>query len=165
MLAAHTRCMSPIRELRLDDQADFEVLTACVTELYVELFGASAAPDAAAWERVRQQVTEPSGAKHWAFVACDDADQPIAFVTLAEAFAVFARGRYGIINELWVRADARSSGVGADVIQFVRAFAQQRGWLRVDVSAPLDPKWDRSVAFYQRQGFEPTGRKLKLRVK
>lgn len=151
------------RELRLDDDVDFGLLQACIGSLYSELFGPSAVPDAGAWARLREQRAGAT-AKHWSFVACDDAAKPLAFVMLAESFAVFAGGRYGIINELWVRPDARSAGAGARVIEFVREFARRQGWVRVDVSAPQDPKWDRSVAFYRRQGFEPTGRKLKLRI-
>ncbi|HTV24316.1 MAG TPA: GNAT family N-acetyltransferase [Polyangiaceae bacterium] len=156
--------LPPLRELHLDDPADVELLKACIGALYSELFGPSAVPDAAAWARLCEQNAGGSTPKHWSFVACDDAAKPLAFVMLAESFAVFARGRYGIINELWVHPDARSSGAGARVIEFVRAFARLQGWVRVDVSAPQDPRWDRSVAFYRAQGFVPTGRKLKILV-
>jgi hypothetical protein len=48
--------MPVMRELRLDDEADFGLLVACVGNLYSELFGSSAVPDAAAWDGLRQQV-------------------------------------------------------------------------------------------------------------
>ena len=156
--------LPPLRQLDLDDDADFALLSTCIAALYSELFGPSAVPDADAFRRVREQGRASSTSKHWSFVARDEGAEPRAFVMLAESFAVFAGGRYGIINELWVHPDRRSAGAGAQMIAFVRAFARRHGWLRVDVSAPEDPQWDRSVAFYRRQGFEPTGRKLKLRI-
>lgn len=70
----------------------------------------------------------------------------------------------GATPRRWVRSDARSAEVGAQAIEFVRAFGAQQGWRRLDVSAPPDAKWDRTVAFYRKQGFEIAGRKLKYRL-
>jgi GNAT superfamily N-acetyltransferase len=151
-----------MRELRLVDEADFQLMASCIGKLYAELFGPSAVPNAALLARLQQQIA--GSPAHWAFVGCGDDGEPVAFVTVGESFAVFASGLYGIINELWVRSDARSAGLGAEVIEFVKAFARQRGWRRLDVSAPADPRWDRSYAFYQQIGFTFTGRKLRIMV-
>jgi GNAT superfamily N-acetyltransferase len=99
---------------------------------------------------------------HWAFVGDHGGPEPLVFATLAESFAVFAGGRYGIINELWVHEGSRSAGVGGLMIEHLAEFGRRRGWKRIDVSAPQDPKWDRSLAFYLARGFQQTGRKLKL---
>jgi GNAT superfamily N-acetyltransferase len=151
--------MVSMRELRLRDESDFQLMASCIGKLYAELFGEGTVPKAEVLARLREQIDEEPA--YWAFVAHDEAGELLAFVTLAESFAVFASGRYGIINELWVRGDRRSAGVGADVIDFAKAFAKRRGWQRIDVSAPADPRWDRSYAFYQRIGFVFTGRKLR----
>ncbi len=150
-----------IRQLALDDPADLELLFGGIEQLFTELFGASAAPEAGTGARVRQQLAERP-AQFWAFLATDDAGRPLALLTLAESFAVFAHGYYGIINELWVRSDARSRGVGARMLEHCQAFARDRGWQRIDVSAPPNPAWDRSFAFYLQRGFVHTGRKLRF---
>ena len=89
---------------------------------------------------------------------------PICLATLAESFSFFARGHYGIINELWVRSDARSRGAGARMIEHCAELGRKRGWRRIDVSAPADSKWDRSFEFYRKRGFLLTGRKLKYMI-
>lgn len=147
-----------IRQLNLSSAADFAQLALHIERLYAELFGARAVPSRSDLEHLRERLPADD---HWAFLIEDAERAPAAFFTLAEAFAVFARGEYGIINELWVRPDVRSRGVGALALEHCRAFGKERGWKRIDVSAPASAEWDRSYEFYRRQGFELTGRKLK----
>jgi GNAT superfamily N-acetyltransferase len=153
--------MLHIRELNLQSRSDYEILVTHIAHLYAELFGASHVPSADAMEDWRAQLHADEPA-HWAFVGDRGGGSPIVFATLAESFAVFAGGRYGIINELWVAAETRSAGVGALMIDHLAEFGRQRGWKRLDVSAPQDPRWDRSLEFYLARGFARTGRKLKL---
>lgn len=156
----HNPAMLTFRELDLAQDDDFEQLALHVERLYTELFGAEAVPARSELRRLQAEAATRASS-HWAWVARDGASSPAAFFTLAEAFAIFARGRYGIINELWVRPDVRSQGVGALVLDHCRAFGVERGWRRIDVSAPASAKWDRSFEFYEKRGFVPTGRKLK----
>ena len=102
--------MLTFRELDLAKDEDFEQLALHVERLYTELFGAAAVPTPSDLGRLRDEATTRAPS-HWAWVARDAASAPAAFFTLAEAFAIFARGRYGIINELWVRPDVRRNGV------------------------------------------------------
>jgi GNAT superfamily N-acetyltransferase len=153
--------MLNIRELNLRSRSDYEILVTQIAHLYAELFGASHVPSAQAMGDLQEQLHADAPA-HWAFVGVDADSAPVVFATLAESFAVFAGGRYGILNELWVRGDSRSTGIGAMMIEHLAEFGRQRGWRRMDVSAPQDPKWDRSVEFYLARGFQRTGRKLKL---
>jgi len=140
---------------------DFEILLACIGNLYRELFGEGAVPTAELRTKLARQLADRPA--HWAFVGTQTGhEEPIAFFTLAESFAVFAHGRYGILNELWVAPQWRSQGVGELAIANAAEFGRTRDWERIDVTAPPDARWDRTFAFYQRHGFTPTGRKLKL---
>jgi GNAT superfamily N-acetyltransferase len=151
--------MADIRELDLQDDRDFELMVVHIEKLYTELFGPSAVPSLQDLALLRDQLeARPTS---WVFLARDADLEPVALVTLAESFAVFAGGRYGIIGELWVRGDARSQGAGARMIEHCKSFGRARGWKRIDVSAPADPKWQRSFDFYIKRGFTFTGRKLK----
>lgn len=96
-----------------------------------------------------------------AFLATD-AGSPIGVVTVAEAVAVYADGRYGIISELYIEPEYRSQGVGAQLLRAVQSEARSRGWSRIEVTAPPGSRWDRSVAFYKQNGFVFAGPKLKL---
>ncbi len=152
------------RILDLSSDDDFAIFQRQSGKLYTELFGAAFVPSASAYASVREQA-RVAATPNWCFVgesATDD--EPVAFFTLAESFALFAGGRYLILGELWVHPAHRSRGVGEAVVEFCRGFCRERGYRRVDVTAPPDPKWDRSFQFYVKRGFSPTGRKLKLMI-
>ena len=91
------------------------------------------------------------------------ADGEIAGIaTVVESFAIYANGPYGVINEMYVAPPYRSQGVGARLIAAVKDLAARRGWIRIDVTAPESPAWDRTRRFYESQGFVFTGPKLKF---
>jgi GNAT superfamily N-acetyltransferase len=56
----------------------------------------------------------------------------------------------------------RSVGVGRLLLDAVKAYGRERGWSRIDVTAPESPRWDRTRRFYEREGFTFTGPKLKF---
>ena len=149
-----------IRELMLPQDQPW--IWEGIAALYQELFDADAMPDAVARAQIEAQWQSYAD-QHWAFGAFDS-EQLIGFFTLAQSFALFANGPYGIINELWVHADHRSAGLGRRLLHAIEAFARQKGWARVDVSTPVEPRWDRSYQFYRNNGYWPTGHKLKLPI-
>jgi GNAT superfamily N-acetyltransferase len=99
-----------------------------------------------------------------AFIARDENDLPIGVITLAECFAIYAGGNYGIINELHVSPNVRSQKVGKELLDAVKEYARKKGWKRIDVTAPPGQKWERAVRFYEREGFVFTGPKLRFTV-
>lgn len=128
--------------------------------LYSELFGREAIPSEDVFNNIFTQMEAP-GNNHEAYCLKEN-NETIAFFTLGESFSIFAHGNYGIINELWVNDKFRSKGVGKAVINEILKIGAERNWKRIDVSAPPDEKWDRTVNFYQKNGFTLTGRKLKV---
>jgi len=127
--------------------------------LYSELFGSDAVPGDDVFEDIFRQHQE-ANIYHVAYGLMQE-NEVLAFFTLSEAFSVFAHGRYGVLNELWVHKDYRSQGLGQLVIEKVRELGRSRSWKRIDVTAPPGSDWDRTFEFYQRNGFKLTGRKLK----
>ncbi|MFN7971716.1 MAG: GNAT family N-acetyltransferase [Acidobacteriota bacterium] len=87
---------------------------------------------------------------------------PVGILTLSTAFAIYANGEYGVIDEMFVVPAHRSRGVGARLVEAAREIGKERGWTRIDVTAPESERWDRTRRFYERQGFTFTGPKLKL---
>ena len=111
--------------------------------------------------RARSWLTE---GKYHVLLARDGVQpEPLGFLALYESFALYAGGSFGTIPELFVRLAYRSNGVGAALLSEAKRAGQAKGWRRLEVTTPPLPQFDRTLAFYQRQGFSISGgRKLKL---
>ena len=82
-----------------------------------------------------------------------------------ESYALYTEGVYGTIPEFYVSPSHRSKGVGAALMKEARRIGQSRGWRRIEVTTPPLPQFDRTMAFYQREGFSIFGGwKLKLEL-
>lgn len=110
-----------------------------------------------------RRLWETNPERMHAVIAYDDTE-PIGLLTLTEGYAVYANGSYGIISEMYVIPAARSSGVGQNMIERAVEIGRQRGWSRIDVTAPESTVWDRTVRFYQGCGFRFAGPKLKRKL-
>ncbi len=97
-----------------------------------------------------------------ALVAHEPGGGPIGVATVVESFAIYANGTYGIINEMYVAPSHRSSGVGRRLVRAAKDWGRERGWKRIEVTAPESPRWARTRGFYEREGFTFAGPKLKL---
>ena len=101
---------------------------------------------------------------YMAFLA-RDGDVPVGFLALYQSYALYTEGIYGTIPEFYVRPACRSQGVGSMLLKQARGFGQSRGWRRLEVTTPPLPEFDRTLAFYEREGFSISGgRKLKLEL-
>jgi len=100
--------------------------------------------------------------KYFVFVAQSTHTGPVGFVALAESHALYAAGTFGTIPEFFVRPEFRSQNVGLRLMEQAATFGQSRGWTRLEVTTPPLPQFEKTLAFYEREGFAITGgRKLK----
>ena len=97
----------------------------------------------------------------WALLAYGQAEEPCGLVTLNECAAIYAGGRFGEIPELFVVPEYRSGGVAAALVKSAVDFAEAQGWPRIEVGAPDQPRWQRTMSFYLKQGFVEVGPRLK----
>ena len=97
-----------------------------------------------------------------AIVARDPNGSLLGVLTLCEAFAIYANGSYGIIDEMYVVSKARSAGVGAALLEAALDVARERRWSRLDVTAPESADPAGAWHFYESHGFTFAGPKLKL---
>jgi GNAT superfamily N-acetyltransferase len=96
------------------------------------------------------------------FCARTESGEPVGFIALYESNALYAEGAFGTIPELYVRPAYRGGGLGRQLLSCARAFGASRGWTRLEVTTPPLPQFDRTLTFYEREGFVITGgRKLK----
>lgn len=100
--------------------------------------------------------------KYCVLAAKSESGEMLGILTLSVAFAIYANGEYGVIDEMYVAPDWRSAKVGAALVAEAVQIGRQRGWTRIDVTAPESERWERTRRFYERQGFAFTGPKLKL---
>tara|TARA_B110000114_G_C15068567_1_gene388574 strand:- start:857 stop:1144 length:288 start_codon:yes stop_codon:yes gene_type:complete len=89
----------------------------------------------------------------------------VGIITIQEAFAFYANGKYGIINELYIKPKFRSKGLGELLIKESIKIAKHKNWKRIDVTAPPGDKWKRTKEFYIQNGFQYTGPKLKYLIR
>jgi len=147
-----------IKQLR---KSRFDQIGKLVNVLFLELFGPEMTLGKKDLNKIRKQWM--ASARLWMFCAINGR-QILGFVTLAESFSFFALGKYGIINELWVVPPERGKGIGTELISFSKEFAKSKNWHRLDVTAPLSNRWQRTSKFYQKNGFVMTGKKLKCLI-
>jgi GNAT superfamily N-acetyltransferase len=141
---------------------DAAALGQLVAALLCELGGgpADAGRGAALAVLARELLAEP---RRFAALIAEDAEgRAIAALTLSECAALYAGGRFGEVVEFYVKPAHRSGGLGAKMLAAAAALARERGWLRLEVGAPLLPNWQRSFDFYLRCGFDEVGPRLRL---
>jgi GNAT superfamily N-acetyltransferase len=101
--------------------------------------------------------------KYFVFVACGVNEKLSGFIALYESYALYAEGAFGTIPELYVRPEYRSNELGQFLVSQAKNFGASRGWSRLEVTTPPLPQFDRTLTFYEREGFSITGgRKLKV---
>lgn len=91
--------------------------------------------------------------------------KPVGVVTINECTAVYAGGKFGEISELYVLAEMRSKGVAPHLVKHAEQISRDKGWKRLEVCAPPQPAWSRSVDFYEKNGFRKLGPRLCMDIK
>lgn len=89
---------------------------------------------------------------------------PIGILMLNECAAIYAGGRFGEITELYVTPGQRSCGIASMLLTEAKTIARERSWGRLEVGAPDQPAWARTMSFYLREGFEEVGPRLRIKI-
>jgi GNAT superfamily N-acetyltransferase len=101
--------------------------------------------------------------KYFVFVARNADGDPAGFIALYESYSLYAEGAFGTIPELYVRPEYRTNELGLRLVSQAKSMGLSRGWTRLEVTTPPLPQFDRTLAFYEREGFAISGgRKLKF---
>ena len=111
--------------------------------------------------RLRQFLAK---GKYHVFAAVDEANESMAgFVAMYESYSIYAGGAFGTIPELYVRPGYRGRQVGKALLETAKRFGAEREWTRLEVTTPPLPEFERTLSFYQREGFSVSGgRKLQV---
>ena len=98
------------------------------------------------------------------YLARTDSLKTIGIMTITECQAIYAGGKYGLIDEMYIKPDFRSHSIGKQLVEKAKEIGEEKRWNRIDVTAPTEERWKRTVAFYEKSGFVFTGPKMKLIV-
>ena len=93
-----------------------------------------------------------------------DADRVVGVMVLNDCSAICAGGRFSEITELYITSESRSHGVAARLLECAMRDAKARGWHRLEVGAPAQPAWARTLQFYLCNGFKEVGPRLRRRL-
>jgi GNAT superfamily N-acetyltransferase len=85
----------------------------------------------------------------------------IGVLTISVTKAVRTEGEYGIIQELYIEPEYRSTGYGRQLLEQAIAWMKEKGWPRLEVGLPSLPQWEKTLLFYEKNGFVQTGPRLK----
>ena len=100
-------------------------------------------------------------AAHSTLLALNDDGDAVGVLTLVESLALYAGGRIGVINELYVVPPYRSEGVGKMLLDAAKDLASERSWQRLEVTTPGE-QYAKTLRFYEREGFMPIGPRYKF---
>ncbi|MFA7240917.1 MAG: GNAT family N-acetyltransferase [Sulfuricellaceae bacterium] len=101
----------------------------------------------------------------YAVLLAHDGNVAVGFIALTETRSLYAGGVFGIIPEFYVNPEYRSRRIGAMLLAAAREHGISRGWTRLEVTTPPLPEFERTLHFYQANGFAIAGgRKLKAEL-
>jgi GNAT superfamily N-acetyltransferase len=88
----------------------------------------------------------------------------VGVITVSTSAAIYAAGIVGTIQELYVVPALRSAAVGATLLSTVVEVGRASGWNRLEVGAPSQERWKRTIDFYEANGFTEIGPRLGRRL-
>ena len=152
-----------IREASVDDCGDISVLTSELLSEIMDSIGIKAFDFDI--DETKQKAYELIEAKlYYIFLAYVD-DEAVGFISIYKSYALYARGAFGTIAELYVKPPYRSQKIGSRLLQRAKKFAKESSFTRLEVTTPPLPEFDKTLSFYERDGFSITGgRKMKIDI-
>jgi len=94
---------------------------------------------------------------HYSAIIAECENVPIAVVTITETYALYVKGKIGLIQEFYVSPQFRASGVGSMLIEQVQKYGKNKNWSCIELCTPPLPEFERTLNFYQKNGLIPVG--------
>jgi GNAT superfamily N-acetyltransferase len=152
---------NPIRQATTRDA---DLVGDLVTALFEELYGPEFGVAQHSIYRAAAAKLLPADDIFAAFLAQAPTDESVGLLTVSQCVAVYAGGRFGEINEFYVKPSARKLGLGRALIAAAAGEATKRGWPFLEVGAPDMPRSQPTYDFYRSCGFTEVGPRLELIV-
>ena len=82
-------------------------------------------------ERATAPAVAPGPGRFLALLARDESGASVGVLTLSTSFAIYAGGEYGVIDEMYVKPEYRSRGIGRSLVEAAVDMVRQREWFRL----------------------------------
>jgi GNAT superfamily N-acetyltransferase len=146
-------------QLEKAKEGEFSLVVELLKELYVELGEEAGSVAFLTTDLIKNIV---ANGRTEVYFAKTNNEKVLGILTLTECQAIYAGGRYGLLDEMYILPKFRSGGVGKQLVEKITLLARERSWKRIDVTAPTEERWARTIKFYETCGFVFTGPKLKF---
>jgi GNAT superfamily N-acetyltransferase len=145
--------------IREAGEGDAEAVAAAVESLLVELGGRRPERDELV-AQVRALLADPDGGS---VLVAEAEGRLVGVLSASWQRAIHVPGVYATIQDLWVDADWRSRGVGAELVEAIASQARSRGVSRLEVGLPRETfaTIASTESFYRRNGFEDLGPRMR----
>ncbi len=88
-------------------------------------------------------------------------DEIVGFISCITANAIYAKGKFGVINELYIIPEFRSKKVGQKLMDYVVTFGKTQQWERLELDTPKPEGAAKALNFYIKEGFTTSGYRMK----
>ncbi len=146
-------------QIEIIKQHEFEIAIQLLKELYIEL-GEEKESVKFLDNKLLKRITD-SGITE-IFLAKTLNFEVVGIMTITECQSIYAGGKYGHLDEMYIKPDFRSNKIGTAMLEVIKEIGKEKKWNRIDVTAPTEVRWKRTVTFYEKSGFIFTGPKMKL---
>ncbi|HEY2334468.1 MAG TPA: GNAT family N-acetyltransferase [Solirubrobacterales bacterium] len=150
--------------IREASSGDVAPIAAAVSELLVELSGGG--PPPAELEDATRELAGNREAGALLVAEAGGEDGIVGVLAASWQHAIHVPGRYGTIQDLWVRPDWRSRAVGRKLLAAFFELAREEGARRVEVGLPRESfeKIAATEAFYLANGFKQLGPRMRRKL-
>ena len=155
---------TPDWHIRAATDADVPAVTAAARALLLEL-GAAAPPAAEVQEAARALLADRESATVLVAQAgvAQAGEELVGLLGASWQSALHVPGRYGLIQDLWVRPAWRGRSIGAELLEALVSRAHELGIARIEVGLPRAafPGLAATEAFYRANGFLALGARMR----
>jgi GNAT superfamily N-acetyltransferase len=154
-----TGVQEPKIAIRAATHADVSALVGGVVELLVEI-GGKPAPSEQLEEAARALIDDPAAG---VVLVAECEGQIVGVLGVSWQSAIRIPGRYGVIQELWVKRAFRYREIGADMLTALAKLAREEGIGRLEVGLPSDSYRNlvSTESFYETNDFTGIGLRMK----
>jgi GNAT superfamily N-acetyltransferase len=146
--------------VRAAEPSDAERIAAAVGELLREL-GANPPPTEEMQVAARELIDDHDAA---ALLIVESGAELLGVLTASWLSAIHIPGRYGLIQDLWVKPSARGHAAGAKLLLALVERARELAVERIEVGLPREAfaGLGATEAFYRANGFTQLGPRMRL---
>ena len=149
----------PRTEIRVATHGDVPALVAGVVELLMEI-GGKPAPSEQLEDAAHGLIDDPLAG---VVLVAECGGEIVGVLGVSWQSAIRIPGRYGVIQELWVKRAFRHKEIGADMVSALAELAREQGIGRLEVGLPSERYGNQAAteSFYETHDFKGVGLRMK----